>query len=51
VAAIAAIAAAVAVIIIFREEITDFFFSVRDKFLLKKDAVIHADEYTDYADV
>jgi hypothetical protein len=51
VAAIVTIAAAVSVIIIFREEITNFFFDVRDKLLLKKDAVIHADEYTDYADV
>ena len=51
IAAVLIIAAAIAAFIIYREEISNFFTDLRDKFCAKKQAVLDKDEFVDYADV
>ncbi|MDR0862073.1 MAG: hypothetical protein LBN30_04800 [Oscillospiraceae bacterium] len=51
VGAVLAIAAAVSLIVVFHAEIAAYIQNIKDKALLKKDTILHADEFTDYADV
>ncbi len=49
--AVILVAAAVAALIIFREEIADFFTDVRERLSAKKEEFLAKDEFDDYADV
>ncbi len=51
IAAAVIIGAAVAALIIYREEISNFFTDLRDKLCAKKETVPPKDEFDDYADV
>jgi undecaprenyl pyrophosphate phosphatase UppP len=51
IATVIAVAAIVAVVVVFSHEISEFLIDVKDRIAQKKDEVLHADEYTDYADV
>ncbi len=51
VATVIAIAAAVAAILIYKEEIAELLGKTRAKITEKKNAVFNSDEFSDYADV
>lgn len=51
VAAFVGVAAAIGAIVVFRDQIADFFVHIKSKIESKKELVFHIDESADYADL
>lgn len=51
ISAFVAVAAATCAIVMFRDQIADFFVEIKDKVESKKNLVFHIDECEDYADM